>query len=384
MVNLNKAAIVASSVLASTCITLIILVVYLLWNNRRKTPPYPAQDAIRYQDFPPLNASHQSVQPPAIPPLKYGSSLKHKEELEDNLDPDQYGVDMDAFYRNKYQFDPTSSPNQYSKSSDSLESIIEDDDAKIEMKGYHYRPLSNAVSLDNINTPCMSPRIRRIKKEHASYKHSSQGKDLSRSLFRGISERHLKHSSPDSSSLDSLRNLGDQSDEKSQPLASDSEQTSERPTHGEMLVALCHNPSEGKLTVTVKSAEGLKRVSEKSKINPFVQIRVYDSGERKYRKKTTVKQNTTSPEFEESFDFIVTGKRMPQTSVILSLSHHRKRLINKDDLIGVVFLGYQFELDNGHPFKLDYGARHWASVIEKPHLTIEKWHPIQAITNKGS
>ena len=118
-------------------------------------------------------------------------------------------------------------------------------------------------------------------------------------------------------------------------------------------------------------------------LDPFVKIRVYDGGERKYKKKTAVKHKTTSPKYEESFDFIVTGKRMPQTSVILHLYHHGQRFLNNDALIGAVFLGYQFELDPGHPFKLDYGAKHWASIIEKPHLPIEEWHPIQALTKKG-
>jgi hypothetical protein len=30
---------------------------------------------------------------------------------------------------------------------------------------------------------------------------------------------------------------------------------------GEVLVSLCHDPSEGKLTITIKSAEGLQEVS---------------------------------------------------------------------------------------------------------------------------
>ncbi len=105
-------------------------------------------------------------------------------------------------------------------------------------------------------------------------------------------------------------------------------------------------------------------------------------GERIYKKKTTIKHDTKTPNFEESFDFVVTRDKMPQTSVILRLYHHGRRVnvLSKNILIGVVFLGYQFELFGPHPFMLDYGARHWASIIEKPHLTIEEWHPIQAFS----
>lgn len=73
---------------------------------------------------------------------------------------------------------------------------------------------------------------------------------------------------------------------------------------------------------------------------------------------------------------------MPQTSAILRVYHHGRRVnvLAKNVLVGVVFLGYQFELYGSHPFMLDYGARHWASVIEKPHLDIAEWHPIQSFS----
>jgi hypothetical protein len=76
---------------------------------------------------------------------------------------------------------------------------------------------------------------------------------------------------------------------------------------------------------------------------------------------------------------------MPQTSVILRVYHRGRRIgiASKDVLIGVVFLGYQFELTARNPFMLDQGARHWASIIEKPLLPIEEWHPIQAIANSS-
>ena len=113
----------------------------------------------------------------------------------------------------------------------------------------------------------------------------------------------------------------------------------------------------------------------------FIKVKVYDCGERKYSKRTTVIHNTTSPVFEESFDFVVTGSRMPQTSVMLRLYHHgyRVNVLSKNVLIGIVFLGSQdqLELIASNPLTIDEGATHWASIIEKPHLTIEEWHTIE-------
>jgi hypothetical protein len=117
--------------------------------------------------------------------------------------------------------------------------------------------------------------------------------------------------------------------------------------------------------------------------DPFIKIKVYDSGVRKYKKKTTIKHSTFAPKFEESFDFVVTTRKMPQTSVILQLYHHGHHALSKNVLIGVVFLGYQFELTGQNPFMLDQGARHWASIMEKPLLPIAEWHPIQAFCTPG-
>ncbi|XP_028406885.1 synaptotagmin-A-like isoform X2 [Dendronephthya gigantea] len=168
------------------------------------------------------------------------------------------------------------------------------------------------------------------------------------------------------------------------PMVSDElgDEFCERPPLGEILVALTHNPSEGKLTITIKSAKGLPGVTKSGKVDPYIKIRVFFCGERIYKKKTTIKHDTKTPVYEESFDFVVTKDKMPQTSVILRLYHHGSRVnvLSKSILIGVVFLGYQFELFGPHPFMLDYGARHWASIIEKPHLTIEEWHPVQAFS----
>ena len=118
--------------------------------------------------------------------------------------------------------------------------------------------------------------------------------------------------------------------------------------------------------------------------DPFIKIKVYDDGDRMYTKRTSTQQDTTSPVFEESFDFVVTGSRMPQTSVMLRLYHHgyRANVLSKNVLIGNVFLGSQDQLDliTSNPFTLDAGATHWASIIERPHLTIEEWHTIREPT----
>jgi hypothetical protein len=53
-------------------------------------------------------------------------------------------------------------------------------------------------------------------------------------------------------------------------LIQDDSESSERPPLGEILVSLFHNPSEGKLTITIKNAEGLQGISKTGKISMFL------------------------------------------------------------------------------------------------------------------
>ena len=404
MVDQKQATIIASSVLVSTCVILIILLVYLIRIYKGKPHCFP--DTIKQPDFPPFQPVSTAVQPLLKSAESQGSGLdkqeltsKHghsrsTENLDGKFDPTQYSVNL---YHNSYSRSTFELLRACSRSSDDLDSSgikpekhsspiknkfskspenLEDNFDKYGTRKLHHHPLTNCVSMDNLNTSFSSPQIQRIKTHHKRILRNRS------SQYRDLSPRLKGHASSTSSS-ESLGNANS-CDEKSQSLTDDSE-LSECPSLGEVLVSLCHNPTEGRLTITIKSAEGLQRVSHTEKINPFIKVRVYDRGERKYRKKTSIKHHTTSPKFEESFDFVVTGSRMPETSVILQIydRRHRVSVAKKDVLIGVVFLGYQFELTGRNPFMLHQGARHWSSILEKPLLAIEEWHPVQGISSSS-
>lgn len=190
---LVSVAIIVSSVLASTCVILIILVVYLFRVWRRK--PEPQSHEIKHVKFPLITHVSQTVQPS----LRHeeGSSSTHKqkprhsyagmvENLKANLDTSIYGPDMDEFYHN-----PTVKPNSkshlkkslskwriHSKSFENLGSEpISDkhgsslshkfsnstDDLGSNLRHNRYgsdrnvqknhNPLTNCLSIHNINTP---------------------------------------------------------------------------------------------------------------------------------------------------------------------------------------------------------------------------------------
>ena len=213
---------------------LIILLVYLLRAYRRISEPNSPRDTIKQPDFPPFSPVHKPVQPLSSNKGlegKYESTEKHSYSRKSgrwSLDPTQYGPNIDELYHSNIPRSVTNSPSKhpesnldfpkhgslmkhkFSKSSENLDRL---ESCKRE---HHDHPLTNSVSMDNLNTPFSSPQIQRIKKQHKRTwrNRSTQSKDLS-PLLRGVSELHSRGhgGSATSSSSESLDVC--QSDEKS-------------------------------------------------------------------------------------------------------------------------------------------------------------------------
>ena len=207
---------------------------YLLRAYRRISEPNSPRDTIKQPDFPPFSPVHKPVQPLSSNKGlegKYESTEKHSYSRKSgrwSLDPTQYGPNIDEFYHSNIPRSVTNSPSKhpesnldflkhgslmkhkFSKSSENLDRL---ESCKRE---HHDHPLTNSVSMDNLNTPFSSPQIQRIKKQHKRTwrNRSTQSKDLS-PLLRGVSELHSRGhgGSATSSSSDSLDVC--QSDEKS-------------------------------------------------------------------------------------------------------------------------------------------------------------------------
>ena len=217
-------AIIVSSVLASTCVILIILVVYLFHVVRRK--PELQTHKIEPVDFPLFTPVPQPVQPSIID--RGSSSNKHKQKprhsyagidqnLEENLDTSKYGPDMDEFYHNpnvkpKYKSNLKKSQSKWRIHSKSVEDLeceplpdkrgsslnhkfsqsTDNLDSSLGRNRYSRgHRLTNCLSIHNINTP----PCQRFKPRNRQTWHS----------HRELSPL-LKKSTP-STSLESLNNL---------------------------------------------------------------------------------------------------------------------------------------------------------------------------------
>ena len=197
-------------------------------------------NTIKQPDFPPYQPVSKAVQPLLKSVESQESDLdkqeltsKHghsrsTENLDGKFDPTQYSVNL---YHNSYSRSTFELLRACSRSSDDLDSSgirpekhpspikdkflkspenLEDNFEKHGVMKLLHPPLTNCVSMDNLNTSFSSPQIQRIKTHHKRIwrNRSSQYRDLSPCL-----KRHA-------SSTSSSESLGNASscDEKSQSL----------------------------------------------------------------------------------------------------------------------------------------------------------------------
>ncbi|XP_068693603.1 synaptotagmin-7-like isoform X2 [Montipora foliosa] len=134
---------------------------------------------------------------------------------------------------------------------------------------------------------------------------------------------------------------------------------------GELLISLCYNPSDQKLNVKIISARGLQPIANGT-VNPFVKLDVTFCGRKLSSRSTKTEHHTLAPNFCELFVIDMKPEKLNQVTLIFKVKH-RGRM--RDVCIGTVHLGYCVHVEGEY--------RHWEQSMEKPHMEIEYWHPIQ-------
>lgn len=100
--------------------------------------------------------------------------------------------------------------------------------------------------------------------------------------------------------------------------------------------------------------------------DPFVKLDVTFCGRKLSSRSTKTVQHTLAPNFGEMFVFDIHSDKLPQVTLIFKVKHSGKL---RDTSIGTVHLGYCVHVEGEY--------KHWEQAMEKPHLEIEQWHPIQ-------
>ncbi|XP_032392787.1 synaptotagmin Va isoform X1 [Etheostoma spectabile] len=134
---------------------------------------------------------------------------------------------------------------------------------------------------------------------------------------------------------------------------------------GDICISLRYVPTAGKLTVNVMEAKNLKKMDVGGLSDPFVKVVLQHNGKRIKKKKTSVKQNTLNPYFNESFSFEIPFSMIQKLQVIITVYDYDK--LGSNDAIGKFWIGYGAS---------GVGLRHWSDMLANPRRPVAQWHSL--------
>ncbi|XP_041634145.1 synaptotagmin Va [Cheilinus undulatus] len=135
---------------------------------------------------------------------------------------------------------------------------------------------------------------------------------------------------------------------------------------GDICISLRYVPTAGKLTVNVMEAKNLKKMDVGGLSDPFVKVVLQHNGKRLKKKKTSVKQNTLNPYFNESFSFEIPFSQIQKVQVLITVYDYDK--LGSNDPIGKCWIGYGAS---------GVGLRHWSDMLANPRRPVAQWHTLQ-------
>lgn len=134
---------------------------------------------------------------------------------------------------------------------------------------------------------------------------------------------------------------------------------------GDICISLRYVPTAGKLTVNVMEAKNLKKMDVGGLSDPFVKVVLQHNGKRLKKKKTSVKQNTLNPYFNESFSFEIPFSQIQKVQVLITVYDYDK--LGSNDAIGKCFIGFG---------ATGVGLRHWSDMLANPRRPVAQWHTL--------
>ncbi|XP_031425616.1 synaptotagmin Va isoform X2 [Clupea harengus] len=135
---------------------------------------------------------------------------------------------------------------------------------------------------------------------------------------------------------------------------------------GDICISLRYVPTSGKLTICVMEAKNLKKMDVGGLSDPFVKLVLQHNGKRVKKKKTTVKQNTLNPYFNESFSFEIPFAQIQKLQVLITVYDYDK--LGSNDAIGKAWIGFG---------ATGVGLRHWSDMLANPRRPVAQWHTLQ-------
>ncbi len=105
--------------------------------------------------------------------------------------------------------------------------------------------------------------------------------------------------------------------------------------------------------------------------DPYVKLYLLHKGVRQAKWKTSVKRNTLTPVFNESFQFDVSQMELADVALEAVVMDYDR--FSRNDLVGEAFIG-------DHVLTAS-GRSHWAEVTSFPCVSVSRWHSILPITS---
>ncbi|MEQ2207193.1 hypothetical protein XENOCAPTIV_008561 [Xenoophorus captivus] len=104
---------------------------------------------------------------------------------------------------------------------------------------------------------------------------------------------------------------------------------------------------------------------QRKNLYPFVKVALQHNGKRIKKKKTSVKQNTLNPYFNESFSFEIPFSQIQKIQVLITVYDYDK--LGSNDPIGKCWIGYGAS---------GVGLRHWSDMLANPRRPVAQWHTL--------
>ncbi|XP_063868232.1 synaptotagmin-17-like [Scylla paramamosain] len=151
-----------------------------------------------------------------------------------------------------------------------------------------------------------------------------------------------------------------------QPLTPCNLETEE---YGEILLSLNYLPTAGRLNVDVIKAKQLLQTNLVRGADPYVRVSLVVRGRHLKSKKTSVRKNTLSPSFNESFSFHVTSSELREASLVITVWDWNGGVM-RDEFIGRAVLGKQPSGPNE--------MTHWTNMMGSQRHAVAQWHSLHA------
>ena len=134
---------------------------------------------------------------------------------------------------------------------------------------------------------------------------------------------------------------------------------------GHLLLSLSYRPNTGHLIVIVMKCFRLKPMDVNGKSDAYVKVILNIAGKRVTQKKTSVKERSLNPMWNEVMVFELSFCKIRDFQFTFTVMDFDKHLPNKE--IGRVLIGPRL---NG------VSSKHWNDVLNSPRKSIAMWHRI--------